>query len=289
MQPNIISKPIRFKDGDGFLHGFSTGTVSLKTKYLDAQGGQLISKINFLLDQEWTAYMPIMVWVIDHPEGVFVVDTGENARVTEPDYFKQEGRLTNYINTRSFRFDIKPEDEIGPQLARLGYSQQDIRQVILTHLHLDHFDGLAYFDQTEVLVHQLEWQKPSFALPSLYPEWFVPAQVAMNASPDSVFTGSTPLTTSGELMLVHTPGHTLGHSSVLVQTEDCHYLLAGDVTYTQTQLLQETHSAGHQSFTLSRETYARVKQYAKKNPLVYLPSHDPESVMRVEKDAVLAL
>ena len=167
-----FSQPVRFKEGDGYLHGFSTGLVSVKPSFRTAKGGQYLSKLNFLLDQSWTEFMPIMVWVVDHPEGVFVIDTGENAQVTDKDYFKKEGIILNYINTRSFRFDVKPEDELGAQLDRLGYSQKDISKVILTHLHLDHFDGLNYFDQTEILVNELEWEQPSFALPSLYPSWF---------------------------------------------------------------------------------------------------------------------
>jgi len=75
-----ISKEIEFEEGTGFLHGFSTGTVKVKSKFRTAKGGQLLSKINFLIDKDWTEEMPILVWVIDHPEGVIVIDTGENAK-----------------------------------------------------------------------------------------------------------------------------------------------------------------------------------------------------------------
>jgi glyoxylase-like metal-dependent hydrolase (beta-lactamase superfamily II) len=284
-----VSKQVKFKEGDGFIHGFSTGMVKVKSKFRTARGNVLTSKINFLLDSEFTEYMPIMVWVVDHPEGVFVVDTGENANVSSQDYFKDEGFLLRYINKKSFIFDVKPEDEVGPQLKKLGYNEGDIKTVILTHLHLDHFDGLSNFENTDILVSQLEWDKPSSALPSLYPEWFSPKKVQLKSTKKDHFRSSSPLVESGEIELVHTPGHTVGHCSVLVKTAEMDYLLAGDITYNQSQLENNINAGGHQSFKLAEDTYKSVKSYAAKNELVYLPSHDNLVLDRLEKNEFLVV
>lgn len=280
----IFSKQLTFTEGNGYLHGFSTGTVKVKSKFRTAQGGQRISKLNVLRDQTWTPAMPILVWVIDHPEGVWVVDTGENARVTEEGYFKKEGPVLNFINTRFFHFEVKPAEEVGQQLAALGYQTKDIRAVVLTHLHLDHFDGLKDFENTPIMVHQLEWEKPSAALPSLYPEWFEPIPLKLTADKAGIFDLSHPLTDSGEIKLVHTPGHTLGHCSVLVQTTDLEFFLAGDVTYNQAQLEQETLAGAHQHFKWARQTMRRIKQYATQHRLIYLPSHDEGCLTRLSQN-----
>ena len=285
----IVSKQIRFKEGDGILHGFTTGMVKVKSKFRTAKGNVFTSKINFLLDNQFTEFMPIMVWVIDHPEGVFVVDTGENAKVTDDGYFKDEGFLIRYINKKSFIFDVKPEDEVGPQLERLGYNESDLKNVILTHLHLDHFDGLSYFENTNIMVNQLEWEKPSSALPSLYPEWFSPKTVQLMDSKYNNFNNSHSLVESGEIELIHTPGHTLGHCSVLVKSGEMDYLLAGDVTYNQHQLENNINAGGHQSFKLSQKTFKAIKGYATKNKLVYLPSHDNLGLNRLQSDTFLNL
>ncbi len=269
------------------LHGFSTGFVSVKSTFKTAKGGQQISKLHFLLDKKWTPWLPIWVWVIEHPEGVFVVDTGENARVTQPDYFQQEGIVLSYINTRTFRFQVSPEQEVGAQLKALGYSQQDIHKVILTHLHLDHFDGLHYFDETDILVHDYEWQHPSFALPSLYPNWFEPKITKLQVDKQAIFSRKHYLTESKEIQLVHTPGHTKGHCSVLLQTKELDYFLAGDTTYNQAQLLQEINAGGHQSFKLAQKTYSNIKNYALQRQVVYLPSHDGDCATRIAEDAYL--
>lgn len=282
-----ISKQVRFEEGDGVLHGFSTGMVKVKSKFRTAKGNVLTSKINFLLDKEWTEYMPIMVWIIDHPEGVFVIDTGENAKVNDKGYFKKEGFISEYINTKSFHFKVDREDEVGWQLKNLNYSEKDIKNVILTHLHLDHFDGLSHFENTEILINKLEWDKPSFTLPSLYPDWFSPKTVQLDEKNDRHFKMSSSLVESGEIKLIHTPGHTVGHCSILVKTSEIDYLLAGDVTYNQDQLTNNINAGGHQSFTHSEDTYHAIKTYAAKNKLVYLPSHDYQVFDRLKEDKFL--
>lgn len=284
-----FSRPIKFKEGDGILHGFTTGKVKVKSKFRTAKGNVITSKINFLLDKQWTEYMPIMVWVIDHPEGTFVIDTGENKHVTDQNYFKKEGAILNYINTKSFIFDVKENEEVGPQLKKLGICENNIKSVVLTHLHLDHFDGLKYFKNSDIMVNKLEWDKPSFALPSLYPGWFEPQTVDLKSTKDHYFNNSFDLVKSGEIKMVHTPGHTLGHCSVLIKSCEIHYFLSGDATYNQLQLEKNINAGGHQSFSHSMRTFQKIKGYASKQKLVYLPSHDSESLDRLKNDIHLNL
>ncbi|MBR9919727.1 MAG: N-acyl homoserine lactonase family protein [Bacteroidetes bacterium] len=284
-----ISKPLRFADGDGFLHGFSTGEVKVKSRFKTARFGQQLSKLDFLFDRSWTDFMPIMVWVIQHPEGLFVVDTGENAQVSDEGYFDQESAFARFINTHYFSFDVRPEEEVGPQLNRLGFEEKDLSSIILTHLHLDHFDGLKHFPNTPILVHDYEWDHQDFALPSLYPDWFEPKQLKLQQKASTPFRAQKKITQSGEVSLVYSPGHTRGHCSVLVKSNDMHFFIAGDVTYTQDQLLQETQAGAHQDFKMSKQTWKQIKTYANSHKLIYLPSHDPESVNRLKENDYLSI
>ena len=45
-----------------------------------------------------------------------------------------------------------PEQEVGPQLEALGIHPNDVRWVIMTHLHTDHAGGLHHFPKSEILV-----------------------------------------------------------------------------------------------------------------------------------------
>src|SRR5204862_3273257 len=45
-------------------------------------------------------------------------------------------------------------------LAALGVEAPEIKDVILTHLHFDHAEGLAAWPQRKVYVHRLETEAP---------------------------------------------------------------------------------------------------------------------------------
>jgi len=269
-----FTKPVTFNDGPGKIHAFTTGTVSVKKRFRTAKGGPLLSKLNFILDSDFTEELPIWVWVIEHPEGVYVVDTGENAQVSEPDYFQKEGPVLSWLNRTQFRFQVPREEEVDVQLKRLGLSPQQVSNVLMTHLHLDHIDGLKHFSSEQVLINTVEWEKPSFALPSLYPHSFKPKTVAFAPVNKVGLDHGYAVTRAKDIWMVATPGHTLGHTSVLVEACGVSYLLAGDATYDEEQLVKEIPAGAAQNFRRGMETFKRIKRYAADRSLVYLPSHD---------------
>ncbi|GAB2566579.1 N-acyl homoserine lactonase QqlR [Spirosoma areae] len=269
------------------IHAISTGSVAVTQAFRRAKGGELFRKANILLDSHFTEFMPIWVWVIEHPEGVLVIDTGETSDVLRPDYFDQVGVLNRFVNKKAFRFEIKREQEIDRQLAQLGITPDRIRRVVMTHLHLDHTDGLRYFPKTEIVVARPEFAHPYSNLPELYPSWFSPRLVDYQTEKVAGFSQSMPLTDAGDLLLVATPGHTHHHSSVLFQADDAHYLFAGDMSYSQGQLLRGELAGGNASQSQARQSYQQVLAYAVQHPLVYLPSHDADAANRLRNQLVV--
>jgi glyoxylase-like metal-dependent hydrolase (beta-lactamase superfamily II) len=263
------------------IHLISTGVVSVKTRFRESKRTGVAAMISFMLDKKFTEWMPIWVLVIEHPEGVFVIDTGENANVNDPGYFKSSGFFANWFDTTQFKFEVSKEEEIGPQLSELNIPIERIKAVVLTHLHLDHIDGLKYFPSTPIIVNKLEWEKPFGDLPKLYPSWFMPTLVELNEQYES-FDRVYSLTGTGDLMLVETPGHTYHHCSVLLKTDDCFILFAADICYTQYQIIGEKYSASNASHKTARDTYDRVKRFAKKHKLIFLPSHDAGAAKRLK-------
>src|SRR5678815_6061925 len=100
------------------VHLVSTGAVSVKTKFREATKTGLLAMVDFILDKKFTEWMPIWVMIVEHPEGVFVIDTGENADVNNPGYFKSSGMFANWFDTTQFKFKVDRHEEIGPQLDR---------------------------------------------------------------------------------------------------------------------------------------------------------------------------
>lgn len=269
------------------IHAISTGTVAVTRAFRRERGGDLLRKVNILIDSHFTEFMPVWVWVIEHPEGVIVVDTGENADVLNPDYFDQVGMLDRYINHKTIRFGITREQEIDRQLASLGIEPNRIRSVVMTHLHLDHTDGIRHFPKTEIVVARPEFLHPYNNLPELYPSWFKPRLVDYKTDSVDGFGKAVALTDAGDILLVATPGHTHHHSSVLFQADDAHYLFAGDTSYDQSQLLRGELAGVNANQKQTRQTYEVIQDYATRHPLVYLPSHDADAANRLVNRHVL--
>jgi N-acyl homoserine lactone hydrolase len=266
------------------IHAVQTGTVAVKARQREGSGSGPLRLLNTLRDDRWTDPLPILAWVIEHPEGLIVVDTGETARTAEKGYFPAWHPYFR-LGVREW---IAPEEEIGPQLQRLGLSPGDVRRVVLTHLHTDHAGGLAHFPDSEHLVSRTELHDASGALgrargylPNRWPHWFSPTPIDLADGTLGPIRGTRPLTAAGDVMLVATPGHTPGHVSVAVDLHDRLVVLAGDASYTQQLMLDGIADGVTNDVRTARSTLAALRALAQSRPTVYLPSHDPDSVRRL--------
>jgi N-acyl homoserine lactone hydrolase len=272
---NVNGQPVK-------VHLVSTGAVSVKTKFRDATKTGLLAMLDFMLDKNFTEWMPIWVMIMEHPEGVFIIDTGENSQVNDPGYFKSSGIFANWFDTTQFKFKVERNEEIDKQLQDLHIPFENIKAVVLTHLHLDHIDGLKYFPSTEIIVNKYEWEKPFGDLPKLYPPWFKPTLVELKEEYD-VFEHAYYLTKSKDLLLVQTPGHTYGHCSVLFKTDNCIIFFGADICYSQKQILENKYSGTNASHALAKNTYNKVREFSRKHKVIFLPSHDAEASMRLKE------
>jgi glyoxylase-like metal-dependent hydrolase (beta-lactamase superfamily II) len=82
--------------------------------------------------------------IIEHPEGVFVM-TPRKADVNNPAILNLQAYLLIGLIPPSSNLTVEKNEEIGPQLDQLKIPIENIKAVVLTHLHLDHIDGLNIF------------------------------------------------------------------------------------------------------------------------------------------------
>ncbi len=277
-----ITTTVQLRGKPVHIHAFSTGTVAVKRNFKSKKGPGLLAKVNILRDNEFTEYLPIWVWVIEHPEGLVVIDTGEIAAINDLDgYLAKEKWMSRFIFKQAAKFGISPQDELDRQFERIGLRTGDVSLVVLTHLHLDHSDGLKFFPKTEIIVGKTEFQHPESNMPSTYPSWFKPNAVAYQPNRVEVFGSAYPLTQAGDLLYVPTPGHTRGHSSVLFKTDDVDIIFAGDTSYDQSQVIRGELAGVNGDFAQSKATYANLLAYAALKPTLYLPTHDADAGTRL--------
>ena len=266
------------------IHAIQTGTVAITTKWREGVGHGRHRLVNTLLDGNWTEPLPIYAFAIEHPEGVIVVDTGETARVSEPGYFPRWQPFFRF----AVREQVRPEEEIGPQLEQLGILPSDIRRVVMTHLHTDHAGGLHHFPDNEILVSRAEFDYAVGLRGRLrgypnkrWPTWFRPTPIELPPVPFGPFPASMALTEEGDVTLVPVPGHTPGQVAVVVEDGDHAVFLGADSAYTQDALLRSVVDGVGPDEAAERLTHERIRAYAAETPTVYLAAHDPETGARL--------
>jgi len=267
------------------VHAIQTGTVVIKEAQRRASGLYPARFIKTLTSGDWTEPLPILAWVVEHPEGLIVVDTGEACAASSSGYWPSWHPYYRY----AVRVQVEPEDEIGPQLERLNLTASDVRWVVLTHLHTDHAGGLRHFPKSEILVSRREHRaatgvggRVSGYLPNRWPPWFAPRLVDFSDRAIGPFPDTLALTKAGDVQIVSTVGHTKGHMSVIVGVGERTYFLAGDTSYLNATMREGVVDAVAPSTRVYQKTLAKVRSFVDQNHAVYLPSHDPESVARLE-------
>jgi len=138
--------------------------------------------------------IPISTWIIDHPKGLVVFDTGNNVAISD-------GNCKSYWAAGLCDF-LKPSqkrsDVIDEQLKKVGFSPDKVKIVITSHTHLDHVGNIAMFPKAIHVMQKKElyqgWWPEKFQGRSS-PGVFVMADLAatrefnyleLNGDPDTI-------------------------------------------------------------------------------------------------------
>lgn len=265
------------------IHAIQTGIVHVKRNFIPGTAAAP-SKLGFMValfsNREWVD-LPIYAWVIEHDEGVIVVDTGDRADST-----------SNFISQS--RYTIRPEEEIHAQMKALGIATKDVSKVILTHLHGDHVNGVTFFEGRDIYLGRDEYAAYQTRFGGMFsrrttrlPAWFNPKPLTVDNQPFGAFPYSFPITRAGDVVAVPTPGHTGGHISVVATHDGIAYFMAGDVTYDLAGLLSQVVQGPSLNIPVHTQTLKHTLDFARSRPTVYLPAHDWQSGERLTQSTVI--
>ncbi len=269
-------RPLTLETPGGLpLHVVQTGWVAVKRRFRELSGPASLRALAIVLDRDWTEWMPILFYVLEHDEGIVVFDTGETARVSDPDYFSCDA-ATGWFYRSQLRFAVRPEDELGPQLEALGLDAASVRWAVLSHLHSDHMGGMRHLTGAEFLISRRDWAGHRGALRCRIPEFVRPTLVEWRDPAFGAFASSHRVTSDGALRIVPTPGHTPGHQSLLLREGDVFTLFACDVVFDQARLDSGRGMAGIvEEVAPARASLETVSRQLRDFETRLAPAHDP--------------
>lgn len=174
---------------------------------------------------------------------------------------------------------VDPGDEIADILARLARHHLTLKQIIVTHAHIDHIGGAAQLKRVTgapVLFHQADL--PILDMLEMQAGWLgipTPEKVVLDQSAnDGMATGIPGL----EAEVIHTPGHTPGSICLLFPKQEL--LLAGDTLFAGS--VGRTDLPGGDTSILLHSIHTRVLLLPERTLVV--PGHGAETTLGQERE-----
>ncbi|GAA4042679.1 N-acyl homoserine lactonase family protein [Parerythrobacter jejuensis] len=180
------------------VYAFTCGYITLPTTYFIA-GGEGKTKV------------PACSFLIDHPDGLAVFDTGFSDR-----FVGLEDGLGKIV-------DMPEEHPIAVRLEALDVDPGAVQWIINSHLHLDHAGGNRMLPNATVIVQEQEWDFGFAGEDGAYStqDFDIGQTVKKVRGEHDVFG-------DGSVTVFPTPGHTPGHQSARIRTATGEAVLAGD-------------------------------------------------------------
>jgi N-acyl homoserine lactone hydrolase len=267
------------------VHPILTGEVHAPRAHTDRPDGRLgRAKIlaQLLGPRSGWDWLPVPAFLVEHPgAGTILVDTGLHPSCAT-DVAGNMGRSGKLL----YHFRMHHDQALRSRLPSVGVEATDVRVVVMTHLHIDHASAVSEFPQATFVVDRREWDSAARGgtLRGYHPRQFDHAfdwrTLDYTGQPVESFAGfahSLDLFGDGSVRLVSTPGHTLGHQSVVLRTNDREVLVVGDAAFTERALRGESRPLLIEDEHLYNRSLNEIRRYLEQTPAaVVIPGHDPE-------------
>ena len=221
------------------------------------------------IQNEWIK-LPVMCFLIETDDGYILYDTGSN-----PDAMK--GYWPVGLQ-EIYPLYQKPEERLENQLALCGVKPEDVKTVVISHMHLDHAGGLYLFPHADIYVPGAD---------------FAHAQVMVHKNPNPATHGGYvkadceapanyimvdhDMEIAPGVELLCLPGHTPNLLGVMVHLDSGTVILPQDAVYTVEIYGPPAKGSGLLYDSISYfKSIEKVRELQKKYNARIIPAHDWE-------------
>jgi glyoxylase-like metal-dependent hydrolase (beta-lactamase superfamily II) len=192
------------------------------------------------------------------------------------------------IMGRVFNATMGADEGLPDQLRARGLDPNAVKTVVMTHLHVDHASGVAQFPDATFIVTAREWNAATKekGLTGGYVrrqfdhafDWRTIDFDGEEVNSFASFGRTLDLFGDGSVRLAYTPGHTLGHMSVVLRTKEGEFLVVADAAYTMRTIRESTMPFGAHDEHEFKRSLREVQRFIEQRPdAVVCPGHDLEA------------
>ena len=264
-----IAPPVKAAD-DIKLYAFTSGSLGGFPKAGLQIGGQ--GNIDFA---------PVGFYVLKHPRGNVMFDCGNNDKtITDPDGWW--GPLA-----KGFGLKMTKDDAIPAQLAKIGMKIEDIKYLVVGHMHLDHAGNVGQFTNTATLVVQDDEMKAAWWPDVGYSVFYIPGDFSDTKKMSVMrLNGDLDLFNDGTFRIFRAPGHTPGSQFAVVRLPKTgSVILTSDVVYLQESLEKNLIPPipGTWGPTQMYQSYAKIRHIRDVEKAQLFIAHDAELFKATKK------
>ncbi|MBR2203770.1 MAG: N-acyl homoserine lactonase family protein [Prevotella sp.] len=215
------------------IHVLHTGEVRV-SPYLPFGGDNcnLLKASGMTTPKKDWIWLPVSVYLIEHPKGLILVDTGWHRDMSPEGVYDKAAQIKSLGSRVLYNVNqgqIPLGEAVDEQLETMGIKPADLDYVLLTHLDCDHANGLrAVKDAKHIIVAQEELdcaRKNGFI--RYKKKWWegVDLQTIEWNGTDGPAGKSFDLFGDGSIKMINIPGHCDGLCAVKITREDGKYVL----------------------------------------------------------------
>ena len=215
------------------VHVLHTGEVRV-SPYLPFGGDNcnLLKASGMTTPKEDWIWLPVSVYLIEHPKGLILVDTGWHRDMSPEGVYDKAAQIKSLGSRVLYNVNqgqIPLGEAVDEQLATMGIKPADLDYVLLTHLDCDHANGLrAVKNAKHIIVAQEELdcaRKNGFI--RYKKKWWegVDLQTIEWNGTEGPAQKSFDLFDDGSIKMINIPGHCDGLCAVKITREDGKYVL----------------------------------------------------------------